>query len=325
MNFDVTHALFAIRSLSGACGGRSTVSIWRIAAKLICHAALSPFPSFSSGSLQGRVVLDIILATGEDLGAMATMVVQATILGMEGAVRITMEIMVVQATIQGMEGGVQITTAIMVAQAITLADLTTMATMEDQATTLEAEVVLATMATMEDQDTTLVTMATMAVADQITTATTVGPAITPADRVTMATTGTVAVGTTLGAAQVSMGDQGGTQGPRSTGKWSVPLSEVGSTFWIQFYFCLSFSCRSGGDSSSGRWWGVCRKTTIQRSAAVRSLMNRNKIHRRHILARNLSLRTATLYQFTFSWNLAFGPCIHSFFCLSPFKTCIRDF
>ena len=325
MNFDVTHALFAIRSLSGACGGRSTVSIWRIAAKLICHAALSPFPSFSSGSLQGRVVLDIILATGEDLGAMATMVVQATILGMEGAVRITMEIMVVQATIQGMEGGVQITTAIMVAQAITLADLTTMATMEDQATTLEAEVVLATMATMVDLDTTLGTMATMAVADQITTATTVGPAITPADRVTMATTGTVAVATTLGAAQVSMGDQGGTQGPRSTGKWSVPLSEVGSTFWIRFYFCLSFSCRSGGDSSSGRWWGVCRKTTIQRSAAVRSLMNRNKIHRRHILARNLSLRTATLYQFTFSWNLAFGPCIHSFFCLSPFKTCIRDF
>ena len=194
----------------------------------------------------------------------------------------------------------------MVAQAITLADLTTMAT-------------------MEDQDTTLVTMATMAVADQITTATTVGPAITPADRVTMATTGTVAVGTTLGAAQVSMGDQGGTQGPRSTGKWSVPLSEVGSTFWIRFHFCLSFSCRSGGDSSSGRWWGVCRKTTIQRSAAVRSLMNRNKIHRRHVLARNLSLRTATLYQFTFSWNLAFGPCIHSFFCLSPFKTCIRDF
>ena len=82
MNFDVTHALFAIRSLSGACGGRSTVSIWRIAAKLICHAA-SSFPSFSSGSAQGRVVLDIILATGEDLGAMATMVVQATILGME--------------------------------------------------------------------------------------------------------------------------------------------------------------------------------------------------------------------------------------------------
>merc|ERR1712037_513222 len=145
-------------------------SIWRIAAKLICHAALSPFPSFSSGSLQGRVVLDIILATGEDLGAMATM--------------------------------------------------------EDQATTLEAEVVLATMATMVDLDTTLGTMATMAVADQITTATTVGPAITPADRVTMATTGTVAVGTTLGAAQVSMGDQGGTQGPRSTGKWSVPLSEL---------------------------------------------------------------------------------------------------
>ena len=155
----------------------------------------------------------------------------------------------------------------MEAQAITLADLTTMAT-------------------MEDQDTTLVTMATMAVADQITTATTVGPAITPADRVTMATMGTVAVGTTLGAAQVSMGDQGGTQGPRSTGKWSVPLSEVGSTFWIQFYFCLSFSCRSGGDSSSGRWWGVCCKTTIQRSAAVRSLMNRNKIYRRHVLARN---------------------------------------
>merc|ERR1712210_372498 len=199
------------------------VSVWRIAAKLICHAALSPFPSFSSGSLQGRVVLDIILATGEDLGAMEIMVVQATIQGMEGAVRITMEIMVAQATIQGMEGGVQITTAIMVAQAITLADLTTMATMEDQATTLEAEVVLATMATMVDLDTTL---GTMAVADQITTATTVGPAITPADRVTMATTGTVAVGTSLGAAQVSMGDQGGTQGPRSTGKWSVPLSEL---------------------------------------------------------------------------------------------------
>merc|ERR1712037_224179 len=221
-------------------------SVWRIAAKLICHAA-SSFPSFSSGSSQGRAVLDIILATGEDLGAMATMVVQATILGMEeavqittatmeGAVQITMETMVVQATIQGMEaimeGAVQITTGTMVAQAITPVGVAI--TMVVDPTTMEAQAItladLTTMATMEDQDTTLVTMATMAVADQITTATTVGPAITPADRVTMATTGTVAVGTTLGAAQVSMGDQGGTQGPRSTGKWSVPLSEL-SQWW----------------------------------------------------------------------------------------------
>merc|ERR1712037_341798 len=127
-------------------------SIWRIAAKLICHAALSPFPSFSSGSLQGRVVLDIILATGEDLGAMATMVVQATILGMEGVVQITMATMVVQATILGMEGGVQITmeimegavqitTEIMEAQAITpVGGAITMVvdpiTMEAQAITL---------------------------------------------------------------------------------------------------------------------------------------------------------------------------------------------
>merc|ERR1712037_770830 len=135
-------------------------SVWRIAAKLKCHDAssfLSPFPTFSSASSQDRVVLDIIPVTGADLGAMA-MVAQATILGMKGAVQITMEIMGVQATILGMEAimeeVVQTTMAIMAVQAIilvgvaitmvvdpitmagqviTLADLTTMATMEDQA------------------------------------------------------------------------------------------------------------------------------------------------------------------------------------------------
>merc|ERR1719500_1274325 len=110
---------------------------------------------------------------------------------MEGAVQITMEIMVVQDTIQGMEGAVRITMEIMVVQA---------------------------------------TIQGMEGGVQITTAIMVGQAITPADRVTMATMGTVAVGTTLGAAQVSLGDQGGTQGPRSTGKWSVPLSEL-SQWW----------------------------------------------------------------------------------------------
>merc|ERR1712158_52786 len=77
----------------------------------------------------------------------------------------------------------------------------TMEIMGVQAITLAAEVVLTTMETMGDLVTTPVTMATMAVVDQITTATTE-------------------------AAQVGMGDQGGTQGPRSTGKWSVPLSEL---------------------------------------------------------------------------------------------------
>merc|ERR1719187_858184 len=115
-----------------------------------------------------------------------------------------MATMVVQATIQGMEAimvvSAQITMEIMVGQAITQADLTTMATMEDQGTTLEGEVVLATMATMEGPDTTL------------------------ADRITMATTDMVAVGTTLGAAKVGMAE-GGTLDPGSTGKWSVPLVE----------------------------------------------------------------------------------------------------
>ena len=148
---------------------------------------------------------------------------------MVGAAQITMEIMVAQDTIlvevvitMGVD---QIT---MVGQAITQADLTTMATMEDQGTTLEGEVVLATMATMVDLDTTLVTMATTAVVDQITTVTTEGPDTTLADRITMATTDMVAVGTTLGAAKVGMAE-GGTQDPRSTGKWLVPLLEVGSS------------------------------------------------------------------------------------------------
>ena len=226
----VCHRLF----ISKLCG-HSTVSVWRIAAK-ICHnvsAFVSPFPSSSAALSQGRGVLDIILETGEDQGAMATMVVQATIQGMEAimvvAAQITMEIMVVQDTIlvevvitMGVD---QIT---MVGQAITQADLTTMATMEDQGTTLEGEVVLATMATMVDLDTTLVTMATTAVVDQITTVTTEGPDTTLADRITMATTDMVAVGTTLGAAKVGMAE-GGTLDPRSTGKWSVPLLEVGSS------------------------------------------------------------------------------------------------
>merc|ERR1712130_1058077 len=188
-------------------------SVWRIAAK-ICHnlsAFVSPFPSSSAALSQGRGVLDIILETGEDQGAMATMVVQATIQGMEAimvvAARITMEIMVAQDTIpvevvitMGVD---QIT---MVGQAITQADLTTMATMEDQGTTLEGAVVLTTMATMVDLDTTL------------------------ADRITMATTDMVAVGTTLGAAKVGMAE-GGTLDPRSTGKWLVPLLE-----WLQLWW-----------------------------------------------------------------------------------------
>merc|ERR1712037_1032386 len=104
-------------------------SVWRIAAKLICHAA-SSFPSFSSGSSQGRAVLDIILATGEDLGAMATMVVQATIQGMEaimeGAVQITTGTMVAQAiTPVGVAITMVVDPTTMEAQAITLADLTT--------------------------------------------------------------------------------------------------------------------------------------------------------------------------------------------------------
>merc|ERR1712130_666455 len=199
-------------------------SVWRIAAK-ICHnlsAFVSPFPSSSAALSQGRGVLDIILETGEDQGAMATMVVQATIQGMEAimvvAARITMEIMVAQDTIpvevvitMGVD---QIT---MVGQAITQADLTTMATMEDQSTTLEGAVVLTT-------------MATTAVVDQITTVTTEGPDTTLADRITMATTDMVAVGTTLGAAKVGMAE-GGTLDPRSTGKWSVPLLE-----WLQLWW-----------------------------------------------------------------------------------------
>ena len=217
--------------------GRSTVSVWRTAEIKICLDAfsfVSPFPSFSSASSQGsREVLDIIQAMGEDQGAMATMVVQATIQGMEaimeGVVPITMATMVGQAiTLVGVAITMAVDLTTMVGQAITQADLTTMATMEDQDTTLEAEVVLTTTGTMVDLDTTLVRMATMAVVGQITMETTAGPATTLADRITMGTTGTAAVGTTLGEAQV--GDQGGTQGPRQTGKWSVPLSEVGSTF-----------------------------------------------------------------------------------------------
>merc|ERR1719341_1668241 len=111
-------------------------------------------------------------------------------------------------------------------QVITQADQTTMATMEDQDTTLEeGEVVLTTMATMVDLGTTLVAMATTVVVDLITT-TTVGPATTQADLITMATTVMVAVGTTRGAARVGMADQGATQDPRLTGKWSGPLLEL---------------------------------------------------------------------------------------------------
>merc|ERR1711971_421508 len=197
-------------------------SVWRIAAK-ICHnetAFVLPFLSFSLASSQRKGVLDIILATGEDQGAMATMVVQATIQAMKaimGVVAlITMAIMEVadQMTMATMVAqvitlvGVAITMAAdlitMVAQAITQADQTTTTTMEDQDTALEeGEVVLTT------------------------TGTTVGPATTLADlTTTMATTGMVAVGTTQGAAQVGMADQGETRDPRSTGKWSARLLEL---------------------------------------------------------------------------------------------------
>merc|ERR1711971_35855 len=222
-------------------------SVWRIAAK-ICHnetVFVLPFLSFSLASSQRKGVLDIILATGEDQGAMATMVVQATIQAMKaimGVVAlITMAIMEVadQMTMATMVAqvitlvGVAITMAAdlitMVAQAITQADQTTTTTMEDQDTALEeGEVVLTTTGTTVDRGTTLVVTATMAVVDQITTtATTVGPATTLADlTTTMATTGMVAVGTTQGAAQVGMADQGETRDPRSTGKWSARLLEL---------------------------------------------------------------------------------------------------
>jgi len=238
--------------------GCSTVSVWRIAAKL-CHndfAFVLPFLSFSLASSQGKEVLDIIQGTGEDQGAMAAMVVQATIQGMEAIMEV-----VALTTMAIMEVADQITMAIMVARVITLegvaitmvadqitmadqaitqadlitmadqvitqADQTTMATMEDQDTTLEeGEVVLTTMATMVDLGTTLVAMATTVVVDLITTTTTVGPATTQADLITMATTVMVAVGTTRGAARVGMADQGATQDPRLTGKWSGPLLEL---------------------------------------------------------------------------------------------------
>merc|ERR1711971_460193 len=130
-------------------------SVWRIAAK-ICHndsAFVSPFLSFSLAASQDREVLDIILAMGEDQETMATMVALVTTLV---GVAITMV-------------ADQIT---MADQAITQADQTTMATMEDQDTTLEeGEVVLTTTGTTEDLGTTLVAMATTAVVDLITTAT----------------------------------------------------------------------------------------------------------------------------------------------------------
>merc|ERR1712212_212176 len=144
-------------------------SVWRIAAKL-CHndfAFVLPFLSFSLASSQGKEVPDIIQGTGEDQGAMATMVDQATIQGMEVIMEvvalITMAIMVAQditlvevaitmvadLTTMADQAITQADPITMVDQVITQADPTTMATMEDQDTTLEeGEVVLTTMATM---------------------------------------------------------------------------------------------------------------------------------------------------------------------------------
>merc|ERR1711971_1117661 len=177
-------------------------SVWRIAAK-ICHndsAFVLPFLSFSLASSQGREVLDIILATVEDPGAMATMVVQATIQAMEAIMGVVALI-----TMAIMEVADLITMAIMVAQVITLVGV--------------AITMVAGQITMVDL---VITRA-----DRTTMATMEGLATTLADLTTaMATTGMVAVGTTQGAAQVGMADQGETQGPRSTGKWSGPLLEL---------------------------------------------------------------------------------------------------
>merc|ERR1712080_34107 len=104
-----------------------------------------------------------------------------------------------------------------------------MVTMEDQATTL---VDLTTMVTMEDQDTTLVDLTTMVTME--------GQDTTLAGPTTMATTDMVEVGTTLEAAQADMGDRGGTQGRRSTGKWSVPLSELWQLWWLQFWSLVEY-------------------------------------------------------------------------------------
>merc|ERR1712243_540812 len=88
---------------------------------------------------------------------------------------------------------------------------------------------------MVDLDTTLATMATMAVVDLTTMVTMEDQDTTLAGPTTTGTTDMVEVDTTLEAAQADMGDRGGTQGRRSTGKWSAPLSELWRLWWLQFW------------------------------------------------------------------------------------------